>query len=175
MVPWIESWKRGKAQVTKLVKLVNKLVGIITQLLMMHNFKAVRMPLKQEFEILNFQRPKIKQKLKRRYWPNMEAKAPLCCIPWWNPVPPLGSIQGLRLTPRAVMASTHVLTILAFSILLVFDMKPFIFLSYKLSYVFKFLGVYTVKVSKVVQPTNLLGGGFQQWSVMVNLTIYNRR
>lgn len=38
MVSWMESWKRGRAQVTKLVKLVNKLVDIITQLLMMHNF-----------------------------------------------------------------------------------------------------------------------------------------
>lgn len=66
-----------------------------------------------------------------------------------NP-PPLQPIQGLMTTPRTATASTHVLTTLVFSVFFVFDVRAFIFVSSKLGYVFKFLGPYTVGVSKIV-------------------------
>lgn len=49
----------------KLAKVVNKLVDIITWLLMMHKFKDIMMPLKQVFEYLDFQRPKAKARAGR--------------------------------------------------------------------------------------------------------------
>ena len=55
-------------------------MDLITGLLVLHIFKDARMLLKQVFEYLDFQRPKLKAELKSRYWPDREADASLCYI-----------------------------------------------------------------------------------------------